>query len=454
MRRAKTREKTAAEFLAYLIAILVLLVLTFVQDSASTPHDSLHPGYLKIPSRDFWFEQVIGEPEPPARYVSVIILDTDVPPTIGGATLPGHKEISVACKRRIYIAQLLRALLKFAPKVVVLDMWFESNYCSYLESQVLWDELDQFSSQIPIVSGLASYNPSELRSSWPAEFADARNHNPPLKPTELVLKPGIAPIHMLSANITEGVVELNSDYLKLPLSWPVYENFVSVGQPGEPRRVDSLSVAAVRAFDSRSLILGRIDALNPDGSSKVSIQSHPFTSFLREEDLPIARAIEIVCSGPLEDSWQIDCNLVRRRTHDDLRKSLEGKIVLVGRGDDKEDVHQSLLGDVPGVVLQANFIESLLQNRVYKPISKWSQSAIGLAWLALIFWVPWEFSSERALALLLSLLSVIIPAYLIQMFFLHFHYYVDLLFPMIAAAFVLNIVKWIERFLTRHEEKT
>jgi hypothetical protein len=438
-------------FVGYLAAVLVLILVTRGEDRSPTPENSQQEKYLRILSPDFWYEHAVGEPEHPADYVSVIMVGKEMPRRIGEGTVSGPNEIAPACKRRIYIAELLKALSSFAPKVVVLDMWFDPEACSVADSQALWDELDQFSTQVPVVSGLGAYNHSEIQWAWPAEFADVSNRKPGLSPTELVLKPRTCPIHADNASITEGVVTLNSDNRKIALGWPAYDSFVTVGEPGQPRRIDSLSIAGVRAYDPKGAILKKVDALAPDGSAKVSSELHPYTSFLREENLPITRAIDVICSAPNDDSWRSECGKIKRLSLDP-KKMFGRKIVLVGLTGVSDDVHQSLVGNVPGVILQANYIESLLQNRIYKPLPKKWQIVTGIGWLAVVFWVSWRFARHPLLALFFSLIAVIIPAYLIRLFILHFHYYADLLVPLILAAFVLNFTRWIERFLTHGEE--
>jgi len=91
----------------------------------------------------------------------------------------------------------------------------------------------------------------------------------------------------------------------------VYDGFPEVKSEGQPTRMDTLSVAAVRAFDPHHSVLKTIDALNPDGSSKPSTQPYPFTAFLREDQLPIVRAIDVICSKPPNELWTVPCGRTR-----------------------------------------------------------------------------------------------------------------------------------------------
>jgi hypothetical protein len=438
-------------FLSYLAALLVLVLVSRAEDRSPTPENSPQEAYLRIFSPDFWYEHAVGKPQPPAKYVAVIIVGQDMPKTIGQTSVSCAKEIPVACKRRVYLAQLLDALSDFAPKVVVLDMWFDPEACPDVESRDLWDELGRFSARVPVVSGLGSFNPSEILTAWPAEFADISNRQPSLMSTELVLKPRTHPTRAGKATTNEGVVELNSDNRKIPLSWPVYDSFATVSEPGQPRRVDSLSIVAVRAFDPKSKILKSVGALGPEDSPNASTQVHPYTSFLKEEDLPITRAIDVICSARGGDYSLSTCNSVEKRRLDP-QTMFGGKIVLIGQAGVSGDVHASVVGNVPGVILQANYIESLLQNRIYKPLPKIWQLIIGIVWLAVVFWMSWRFISHPVQNIFFSLIAVIIPAYFIHLFILHFHYYTELLVQFILAAIILNITRWIDRFVTHREE--
>jgi hypothetical protein len=363
----------------------MLLLLRHGEEKAPTPESSEQEGYSRILSPDFWYKRLVDEPKPPASHIAVIMVDKNVPRVILGNSDPQEPS---ACRRRLYIAQLLKALSVYAPKVVVLDMWFDPTYCSDANSQALWDELEHLSTQVSVVSGLGAYNHAGIRSALPAEFADISNRKPRFTAMELVLKPRIYPVHSGNSEITEGVVALNSDNRKIPLSWPVYDSFTTVGEVGQPRRLDSLSIAAVRAYEPKSTILKKLGALAQDGSAKISTEFHPYTSFLPEEGLPIARAIDVICSAHPDDSWKIECATVGNHSFGS-HTMIDGKIILIGLGGDSEDFHESLIGNVPGVILQANYIESLLCYRFYRPLSTSPQIVIAIVWLGFVFFVPW-----------------------------------------------------------------
>ena len=163
----------------------------------------------------------------------------------------------------------------------------------------------------------------------------------------------------------------------------------------------------------------------------------------------MALAIAVICSRPSDDYWKNVCN-PRKEMRTDLAAIL-GRVVFVGQAGSGSDIHQSLIGNVPGVILQANYVESLLDDRVFKPMRSIYQIVIGLFWLGGMFWVSLHFRPRPALALFLSLLAAVIPAYLIHLLILHFNYYTQLLLPLILAAIVLNVSRQIESVIAHQE---
>jgi|SRR5579863_1515516 len=437
--------------LIYVAAFIALIIMSLAGDRSSTPANSEEEGYARFLSSDFWYEQILGKPRSPAQHVAVIVVGKDIPSIVHDEIHSKLSNVSPACNRRIYLADLLRAVSYLSPKVVVLDMWFDPQFCSPADSQPLWDSLNQLSTQVPVVDGIGSYSLFEIRSAWPAELADMSRRGLDLKPTELVLIRSSRPPYIENAKISEGVVELDSNPRRIPLSWPVYDSF-EAGRPGSLRRLDSLSIASVRAFDPNSAVLSRIGALAPDGSATASVELPPYTTLLREADLPITRATDIICSSPRDHFWETACQSVGPpRPPQDF--ALAGRVVLIGQVGTGGDVHDSPIGNIPGVTLQAEYIESLLQNRAYKSIPVFYQVAVGFVWLIAIARICESLFNDPQWAQLLYLLGILfIPVYLIRFFFIHFKYYTEFLIPPFLAVLVVVATKLIEHFLSPREE--
>jgi hypothetical protein len=103
---------------------------------------------------------------------------------------------------------------------------------------------------------------------------------------------------------------------------------------------------------------------------------------------------------------------------------LRNKIVVVGWAD-PGDVHQSVVGKVPGYLLQANYIEALLDDRYFGSVRCWTNYLTGLMIFA-AFQMILVFYEHKPLRLLGTLAFLFIGVlgciYLIMM---HLHIYLN-----------------------------
>jgi CHASE2 domain-containing sensor protein len=346
-----------------------------------------------------------------------------------------------ACKRRLYISTVLQAVANLRPKAVVLDIWFDPKLCpDPAVTQTIFQELDRLSKDTPVVVGLPSYNSRDIRANMPATFAEISSRREGLKKTQLVLQ---RVTHSTNPKVKEGLVERNIDARRIPLSWFVYDDFDKVGVGGQSYRRDTLSVAAVRAVDPHHPVLQRIHAVTSDGSARPSNDDYPYTSFVEEGKLPILRAIDVVCSNPPDGEWKTVCD-TRPEKHCVDPTSINGKVVVLGLAGFGNDVHETLIGKIPGVVLQANYVESLLDGRVFKPVAWWLQILLGFSWLSLAFIIT---SKSRSLVLLLVI--TIVLAYPLTLVLRWCGYYTPALVEL-ALASVTLLVSFIVHLYFEH----
>lgn len=448
-RAAKTasRNRTARSFLFSVLAVMALILFGEAENRAAVPEDSSPESVLRVLSPDYVYEQLLGTPEPPAKFVAIVMLYRDMPRPIPPKGLQSAR-FSTGCERRAYLGRLLRALEAARPKAVVLDMWFEPTSCSDTDSQPLWTVLDELSKQVHVVSGIGTFSPRDATSGWPAELAAAARVGGKLKPTELVAMPAVSVPHLSSEAITEGVVELNADNRKIPLSWPVYDTFASLDADGSPRRVDSLAIAAVRLIDPRNPTLRRIGALDANDRPVPSTDPHPYTTFLREEDLPIMRADQVLCASG-DSAENCSTNMGAGLNIEEL---FAGKIVFIGSAGFGDDVHQSLIGDVPGVVLQANYVESLLQDRVYVPITFAGQIVLLGGWVGAWVWVP-TLVSSRKWKLVAHAAALTLPIFFLHLYVVHYKHYIPFLGPLLVGVVVFLVSRKIDEFVVEGERE-
>ena len=439
--------KSLLRLVACIVGVVLLIFIKQTEDASSTPENQAQSEYLAIFSPDFLYRHMLGMPQTPAKHIAVIIVDPD---SLIKTVAPQEKSLPGACQRRLCLARLLNGLSMLRPAVIVLDMWFDPDSCSKEQSAPFWSGLDSISKTIPIVTGIGSDDLFEAVSDRPEELARLARRKAVLQSTELVSRPAIKVIDSGSGKITEGVVELDADNRKIPLSWPVYDTFAAIGEAMQPRRIDSLSVAAARAFDSGNLALRRVRAVDSNGFPASSTAAFPYTNFLREENLPIVTAEEVVCAGAPPTDLGLDCKSALADPRD-LEALTSGKVVLIGYAGFGSDVHKSLIGNVAGVVLQANYVESILENRVYVPLPTFYQLLIWVVWLGILFLIPVVISGPRWVFLSLAV-AMIVPAYLIHLCVLHFRFYTPLLSTLILAGIILFCTKKIETLLDKQEE--
>jgi CHASE2 domain-containing sensor protein len=86
---------------------------------------------------------------------------------------------------------------------------------------------------------------------------------------------------------------------------------------------------------------------------------------------------------------------------------MSGRVVLVGELDLVQDAHKSVVGKMPGYLMQANFIEALLDDRYYRsmPVLDYVYGFIFLAALELIL-ILWREHWMLMMVLIIVLLGL------------------------------------------------
>jgi hypothetical protein len=202
----------------------------------------------------------------------------------------------------------------------------------------------------------------------------------------------------------EGFVNLHEDTRRVSLRWSVLERDSKL-----PVELPTLSVAAATAHSPRLLEQDRLRHAYDE-------YSYPYVSFLAPEQFGPYRmsAIELLCGT--ETSRYADWSTCGG-DRDKLRL-LRGRVVLVGDRLPDQDQHPSVIGTLPGVLLHANYIEAILDERIFEPIPGWLDVVLGL--LIVIAFEYVSLTSERpsqlvwrsaflfAVAMLLAYLSIVV----------------------------------------------
>ncbi len=267
-------------------------------------------------------------------------------------TLSNKSEpIEDKCEGREFMAKLLLRLRDIEPAVVVIDKWFSVDICkdspgtTSLKSAVL-----QLSEKVPIVLGENSDTLGELRANADPNLGKLLQDGFTEK-DQLANKPHLVPDN--GKRIFYGLVRLNCDTRRIPLKWQVYGDEESVRQR-HMVSLPSLSLAAATVVDKD--VAKNVRAFLNEGE-------HPQTSFLTDDNFKPVHAMQIVCgTAPVNPQVWRGCSPA---IEDDL--DVRNKVAIIGEYS-SEDEHRSLIGQVPGVVVQANYVEALLDDRYFRSI--------------------------------------------------------------------------------------
>jgi hypothetical protein len=345
--------------------------------------------------------------------------------------------LSDQCDRRAFIADVIDGIRAVSPKAIAIDYAFGQGNClddhGLPLTRKLRKALIAASNTSVVVLGQAAYRQEDLEANWPSKFLETRQRG--FDGTDLLPRGLPGAFADLDSRVKPGLIQLNSDYRKIPLNWPTFSE-----SDGRRITVDTLSVAAARSFSGDQTLLDRISDLQKAGK-------HPFTSFAREEQFAIISATSIACV-------QIDS--AQCETRNTARFSfLTDRVVLISVVDPEQnsDVHETLIGKVPGVILQANYIESLLDHRFLRPVDKLIQVSVGLAWFALIELLLKHWPARGWRGLLYPLVTVVFLWTIISIFVSWAGFYIELLFPSIFVLIAAGASEKVRSLLDPDHQK-
>ena len=300
----------------------------------------------------------IGYRKPRPHYVKLVVLDPSVEPT---------EIFTNACIKREFVASIITKVRTANPSLIVLDFRYPAEYCNDSDEDKrrtakLSDAIrDVLSSEIPIVVGEGSQVQRELELAHDPELTGLKDSG--LSSTDLVLDPNP---NFDSAKVTFGLIRLNCDTRRVPLFWLAYPHKSLVSKE-KPEYEKSLAYQAARQIDTNL----------PTFLSDIIVRNeHPFTNFIPEDDFESIEAMKLLCGkDATKDSKWRQCSSADPQLPQ--LSDLKHKIVVVGTAEN--DRHESVLGEVPGYVLQANYIESLLDDRLFRPVRWYWEIALAVA---------------------------------------------------------------------------
>lgn len=334
------RFRQAWFWIAFFVACLfIYLVEHWAEDLIQSGE---HPGFARsVFGISAFYQSIVtaGPRKPKPRFTAVVEINSGKDPAV--------PDLYSLCEQRRFLGKLISSIANAAPSVIVIDKYFTPRLCpqiyqldgnSLSGTDLLLRAINGISKTIPIVVGRR------------------------VKPESRDLYPAIAFLSDQDHVLYEGIINIDRDSRKLPLKWKVQDD--KVGQYKESKRVwhKTLALSVAEAFDQRLLNKHtRLRKLLDEGV-------HPFISFLQGPQFEVFPAGQVL-KGPVS-----------------ITRGLRGKIVIVGEVHPDADRHESVVGNVPGVILQANYIEALLDERYFEPIP-WLDYALGFLIFASFQWV-------------------------------------------------------------------
>jgi len=396
----------------FLLACLITLGLeTLAEQLIEPPQPGVAPSELapSVFELSGIYQRLVasGPRKPVPRFTVVVTLNPASEPSLSSA-------FSNVCQQRTAVAHVIKTISEFSPAVIVVDKYFIDR-CEkdHAGTDALTNALEEVSVRraIPIIIG-------RRIDPFSSAGLDGEGQSRRLLPT-LRLAP-CARIEGKSIRqgkeirdrkgIREGIVNVDRDTKRLPLGWTVIPNGTACSTPdttrsmdGQPEWRQTLAVEAAEAYDIQ--LLDKYPFLN----DLITDRRHPYISFLRLEDIKnyaTFSALEIVCGSKDKDvkQWLIDLLKTQTPCPDSGRADLiylQGRIVVIGEIDFDRDAHFSVDaalakslkweaahdGRVAGFLLHANYIEALLDQRYFRPVSGWVNYAAGFLIYLALHWV-------------------------------------------------------------------
>lgn len=323
----------------------------------------------------------------PTPSVAIIYIDPKTEPA---------EILTNTCASRVFLSRLVQDLNTLRANVIVIDKFYSSANCTEEpKNKIFLDTMDH--TVVPVVVG------------QPTHALDDTS-----KGGCLALSPKFE--FDKKANVHYGLTRLNSDTLKLPLRWPVFQEPVS-------QKNDKPDVAPTQLPENTgvgdSLALVAATQQDPNIQKDTSVQKllsmhlHPYTTFL---DLPHINAMTVLCSAeavPRDSYGQPFGDACKGMAHpinnlDGNNLQLNGKIVVIGDQVDS-DMQPFPTGDKPGVWLHANYIQSLLDHRFLREVPFTITLICLLLFIFVVYCLFWYIERpERALLAGLGLVIVLI----------------------------------------------
>lgn len=329
-------------------------------ESSGQSHNVLTQGIFEIAT--FYHRLVTASPRKPVpRFTSLVSLSANDSP-------PGVSMLNV-CRQRLFLAELIKSLSTARPNVIVIDKYFGEGTCpgddpgtrNFIEAlQIVCRN------QTPMVVGRRVDEQSRERTPVPSLYLldAALSLNPP------------------AGCVSEGIANTYPDLRRAVLWWPNVQPVANSNQPPP-----SLALAAALAASPNLLAAGRLAGWTADAPP-------PYVSLLEESQFSPWKiaARDAVCGSPSPPGWRA---CLEGEMNPRVQRLVHSRIVVIGEDMPGLDRHDTVVGNVSGYILQADYIESLLDDRLIRPVPEAVNLIYGLIIYAMFEYILWYHHHRR-----------------------------------------------------------
>jgi hypothetical protein len=319
------------------------------------------------------------------------------------------------CERRELLSRVLGRIrrLEPQPRVVVLDLWFPKSSC---------DSKDQGTSDL--LKAIQSLADRGVRVVIGQNSEDSWNLRRFLS-VGLQLKDPDEIRYPYSPNISQGLVRLNYDLQLLPLTWPLVAGDHEV-------EYNSICLSAALAFkqELRS---------NPAVATLLSRKEHPLVSLSPITDFKPVSAPTVLCGERSFSDWRQCIDLTNSQM-----PAIGSQILFIGLDDpNSSDYFETVAGQCPGVVLQANYTLALLQGAFYSAISWPIQFTLAALFVGLLEVALQKAPRGPEFVMVISLLTTVIVQAVAAAILIGAHQYFELWIPLVPIFIIrYGVEQW------------
>jgi len=321
------------------------------------------------------------------------------------------------CETRAFAARLLRKIASVQPSAIVVD-WYNLPESCEPDDPRTKDWVDAVTS---VVSGRVPNPEGGSFRKVPVITARSTLHPDDLRRDEYLARPDL--LDQTGAEF--GAIRLDDcEEDRIPFKWYVHP------RPDAPAKsLETLSLMAVRRSNHPSII----SELRPF----IEHENRPYVSLFNEQDFMPLPAIDLICDKrPVHPSGYKVC--AADEGDREKLESLGSKIVVLADVSTREDFHRTAVGELPGAVLHANYIEAMVTKRYMRPVNPWLQLVLSIIWFGTVEWVFVRYTHRPWAALFWSLIVV---AVFILLFFLVFVRVFGLSFVLLPPSLLLLFIR-------------